>query len=125
MAECRSSKPDAAGSIPVAHSNNSQRRVVSNGKMPVSKTEVFSSNLNVPAKTNFPVETGNFPQGKGRKTRFLPAPHTLLTIFTLRNASQIGAAAVLKTAAFNSAYGFKSCALPPILFKFGFVAQRN
>ena len=46
-AECRSSKPDVAGSIPVAHSKF--RRVVSIGKTSVSKTEVFSSNLNAPA----------------------------------------------------------------------------
>ena len=66
MAECRSSKPNAAGSNPVAHSKiklkiinaklflvfNSQRRVVSIGKMSVSKTEVFSSNLNAPARVS-------------------------------------------------------------------------
>ena len=33
---------------------NSRRRVVSIGKMPVSKTEVFSSNLNAPANSISP-----------------------------------------------------------------------
>ncbi len=52
MAEYRSTKPNAAGSIPVAHSNFLQARSLT-GKMSVSKTEVFSSNLNVPAKFKF------------------------------------------------------------------------
>lgn len=47
-AECRSSKPDVAGSIPVAHSNQLQARSLT-GKTPVSKTGLLCSNQSVPA----------------------------------------------------------------------------
>ncbi len=111
-AECRSSKPDAAGSIPVAHSNNlsfvisplsfvkSNRKifrcVVLIGKTPVSKTEVFSSNLNAPAKFSTSAAKHDC--------------HSHISHFSSRKASQIGLAAVLKTAARQRAYGFESCA---------------
>jgi hypothetical protein len=61
------------------------RRVVSIGKTSVSKTEVFSSNLNAPA---------NFIRARQNAIANL-TPH----IFSSRKASQIGMAAVLKTAA--------------------------
>ncbi len=69
-AECRSSKPDAAGSIPVAHPNFLSRRVVLTGKTSVSKTEVLCSNRSASANLNF--------QQRAKRRSFCLTP---LTIF--------------------------------------------
>lgn len=127
-AECRSSKPDVAGSIPVAHfiscsllkefsqltTNNQpqikRRRVVSTGKISVSKTKVLSSNLSAPV---------NFSPPKAAKKDVISSP--LTSLFLTRKASQIGMAAVLKTAALRAYRG--SSPLLSVNF-YGFVAQR-
>ena len=70
---------------------NFHRRVVSIGKMSVSKTEVFSSNLNAPAKFSL--------SGKEKCDFYI----SLLTFS--RKISLIGKAVVLKTIAHLSLAG--------------------